>query len=154
MSTQAEPRVQHHMPAFEVATVADAMHNGVVSCLPETPLRIVAQIMATHRIHGLVVLGDPRDYTDGRPWRFLSDVDVVRASAADFASLTAGDAAANPIVAVSPGDPLHETAALMTRHIITHLVVVDPGSDQPMGIISTLDVMAALGWGRGDGSSV
>lgn len=152
MSTQAAPRNQHHAPAFKSATVADAMHSGVVSCLPETPLRIVAQMMATNRIHGVVVAGDPRNYTDGRPWRFLSDVDVVRASAADFASLTAGDTASSPIVAVSSEDSLHQTAALMTKHMVNHLVVVDSASDQPLGIVSTLDIMTVLAWGRGDGS--
>lgn len=153
MSTQAERRIHPHTPAFEHATVADAMHSGVVSCPPETPLRIVAQMMATHRIHAVVVFGDPRDYTDDRPWRVLSDLDVVRSSEADVASLTAGDTASNPIMTVSPGDPLRDAAEQMTRHVLTHLVVVDPAADHPLGILSTLDVMTALGWGRGDRSS-
>jgi CBS domain-containing protein len=47
----------HHSfaaPPFEKATVLDAMRMGVVSCPPDTPLRDVARIMATYRIHAFL----------------------------------------------------------------------------------------------------
>ena len=37
-------------------TVAEAMTPGILTCLPVTPLRVVAQMMATHRVHAIVVL--------------------------------------------------------------------------------------------------
>jgi hypothetical protein len=39
--------------------VADAMHPGVVTCPLETPLRDVAWMMGVHRIHAVVVFGEP-----------------------------------------------------------------------------------------------
>src|SRR5262249_50533427 len=41
--------------AFETATVRDAMSNGVISCPPETPLRVVARMMATFGVHAIFV---------------------------------------------------------------------------------------------------
>ena len=38
-------------------TVAEAMTPGILTCLPVTPLRVVAQMMATHRVHAIVVFG-------------------------------------------------------------------------------------------------
>ena len=49
-------------PPFERATVLDAMRLGVVSCPPDTTLREVARIMATYRIHCVVVTDNERDF--------------------------------------------------------------------------------------------
>ena len=38
----------------ETLPIAAAMHAGVVTCRPETPLRNVARMMAGHRIHSVV----------------------------------------------------------------------------------------------------
>ena len=40
---------------FETGTVGDAMSHGVISCPPETPLRVVARMMATHGVHAIFV---------------------------------------------------------------------------------------------------
>jgi hypothetical protein len=37
----------------------------------------------------------------------------------------------------------------MRERGVTHLVVGDPGSDHPIGILSTLDVAGIVGFGRG-----
>lgn len=139
---------RHQPPSPERASVADAMHHGVLSCPPETPLKVVARMMATHRIHCVVVLGDPKTYFDRGVWRIVSDLDLVRASGPGWHERTAGDAATTPAVTVSPDDPLLQAAALMGEHGAAHLVVSDAAS-RPVGILSTLDVAAALAWGRG-----
>jgi hypothetical protein len=35
---------------------ADAIHPGVISCPPDTPLRSVARMMSTYRVHAIIVL--------------------------------------------------------------------------------------------------
>jgi CBS domain-containing protein len=65
---------------------------------------------------------------------------VHSASLGDVESATAGSAAATPVVIVSPGDTLDHAARLMVESKATHLIVVDPGSVRPMGVLSTLDV--------------
>ena len=45
------------MPHFDHATVADAMHPGILSCEPDATLPEVAQIMATHHVHCVAVVG-------------------------------------------------------------------------------------------------
>jgi CBS domain-containing protein len=56
-------------------TVEGVMHSGVVTCKPEATLRAVAEILATHRIHAVVVAS--RD--EKAPCAVVSDRDVVYA---------------------------------------------------------------------------
>jgi CBS domain-containing protein len=135
-------------PEFSQASVADAMHAGVLTCPPETPLRVVARMMATHRVHSVVVIGDPKAFQDEHPWRVVSDLDLVRAGAAGLKEKTAADAAHSAIVTVSPADPLTEAASLMDVHGAAHLLVVEPESGHPLGVLSTLDLAGAFAFGR------
>ena len=52
--------------------------------------------------------------------------------------------AATAALMVSPGESLQRAAQLMTEHGTAHLVVVEPASGRPVGVLSTLDVAAAL----------
>jgi CBS domain-containing protein len=45
---------------------------------------------------------------------------------------------------VAAGDSLAHAAQLMSEHEIAHLVVVDQGTERPIGILSTLDVARVL----------
>jgi len=45
-------------------------------------------------------------------------------------------------------DLLREAGELMLTHAVNHLVVVQPGSQRPIGILSTLDVAGVLAWGE------
>jgi CBS domain-containing protein len=60
--------------------VIDAMHPGMISCPPETSLRTVARMMATYRVHAIVVHahGD-EELPGGKPWGVVADADLVRA---------------------------------------------------------------------------
>ena len=53
-------------PSLEQLTVAYAMHPGVVTCPLETPLPTVARMMATYRIHAVIVFSEDSDDTAGR----------------------------------------------------------------------------------------
>jgi CBS domain-containing protein len=125
-------------------TVAEAMYPGVFTCPPETPLETVAAIMAERRIHCVFVLGAAaeRELPDG-PWGVISDLDLV-ASVADLDTRTARSAAATPVVMIAPHEPLRRAAQLMSEYGTAHLVVIDPATARPVGVISTLDVARML----------
>lgn len=125
-------------PPFADAHVADAMHHGVLTCPPNTPLRTVARMMAQYRVHAVVVT-EMDDEGDGeRAWRVVSDVGLVR-HAAHSDDVTAGGASTEAPVVVDPEDPLRRAAQLMSEHGTSHVIVVDSGG-RPVGIVSALDI--------------
>jgi CBS domain-containing protein len=118
-------------------TVGEAMTPGVLTCLPVTPLRDVARMMARHRVHAIVVLG-----SDDRlhPWGVVSDLDLV---AAIGTSANAGAIAASPVVTVTPDLMLEHAAMLMAENETSHLLVISE-KGLPVGVISTLDLARAF----------
>ena len=64
-------------PPFDEAFVLDAMRIGIINCHPETSLRDVARIMATYRIHSVVV----SEMEGGRALGVISDRDLAIAAA-------------------------------------------------------------------------
>lgn len=135
-------------PAFEHATVGDAMHHGVLTCGPDATLTDVARILATHHVHAIVVLGDTEPGGGGLTWSVLSDLDVAAAAGLREEEPTAGELAATPAATVQVGDPLHEAVRLMREHDVHHLVVVSGRNPRPVGVLSCLDVAGVLAWGR------
>ena len=156
MPSARDPRTVHFMPtgttsditrhsfaapAFESAKVLDAMRLGVVSCPPDTTLREVARIMATYRIHSVVVTEMP----EGAPLGVISDIDI--AAGARTMEAPAGTVARTEVITVSPEDSLERAAQLMAEHDVTHLVAVQPHSGHPVGVLSALDVAGVIAWG-------
>jgi CBS domain-containing protein len=130
---------------FEAATVGDAMSSGVISCPPETPLRIVARMMATFKVHAIFVF-EHTDEDDEAPrlWAAVSDLDLVAATPLDLDALTAGATAVTPLVTIAADRPIAEAGGLMATYGISHLAVTEPGSRRPIGVISTLDIARAV----------
>ena len=127
------------------ARVADAMSIGVIKCNPETPLREVAWLMATHRLHSVFVY----DYEDerveaGELWGLVSDLDLVAGAWAGPNERTAGDSAVAPLVTVRSDDRLEHAAQLMAEHGVSHLAVMDEASGRPVGVLSTLDIARVI----------
>jgi hypothetical protein len=122
--------------------VAEAMHAGVVTCPPDAPLLEVAGLMALHRIHCVVVREDVVEQTaGGAPWGIVSDLDLAAmAAAGEITGRTAGDSAATRVVMVVPNETLTRAAQLMAEHGTAHVLVVDPVTAQPVGVLSTLDL--------------
>jgi crotonyl-CoA carboxylase/reductase len=143
------PRGTYLVPRPEQATVADVMHRGVLSCTPDTPMQHVADIMARRRVHAVVVDGIELDAVRGErlAWGVVSDLDLVAAFDGDRLALTAGDIAATPALTVFTGDSLADAARRMAIHEVAHLIVVAEATGRPVGVISTLDVAAAIAWG-------
>ena len=130
-------------------TVGDAMSQGLISCPPETPLRVVAQMMATFSVHAIFVFdrGGDEDESE-RPWGVVSDLDLVAAAPLDLDALTAGATAVTPLVEIGADRPIAEAGSLMAAYGIAHLVVIAPRSHEPIGVISTLDIARSVAAGQ------
>lgn len=117
------------------------MTSGVISCAPETPLRTVARIMAEHRVHAVYVFdyGHEDDETV-ELWGIVSDLDVVAAAVEYLDARTAGESSVTPLVVVHSDDALDHAAALMAENDASHLAVLDPFTERPVGVLSTLDI--------------
>jgi CBS domain-containing protein len=102
--------------------------------------------MASEHVHAIVVLADG-DGRERRPFRVVTDIDVLRA-ADRIDELTAVEAATGPVLETNPDEPLSEAVHRMARQRVTHMLVVEPGTGRPVGVLSTLDVAGILGWGR------
>ena len=126
---------------LEAMRVRDAMHEGVLSCSADTPLSIVAELMAAHGVHSIVVT----DADNLAVWGVISDLDLVAAAGVrELDAQLAGGSAVSPALAIGPDDTLHRAAQMMTEHAAAHLLVVDDGAGRPVGVLSTLDVARVL----------
>jgi len=145
------PHSEQPLPVpFESAVVRDAMSPGVISCPPETPLRVVARMMATFNVHSVFVF-EHRDEDDENPqlWAVVSDLDLVAAGRLDVDARTAGMSAVTPLVSIPADAPIHEAADMMAQQGVAHLAVVDPATRRPVGVISTLDIARSIAAGTG-----
>jgi CBS domain-containing protein len=135
-------------PSFEHASVADVMHPGVMSCPPDAPLVTVAQTMATHHVHAIVVGGIGTDPVRGDHlvWGLISDMDMVRAAEVGIEGRTAEEIARTEAITIEPSTSLGTAARLMDVHNASHLIVSSGGA--PIGMLSSLDIAGALAWGR------
>lgn len=132
------------MPSLEHASVADAMHLGVISCPPDASMEAVARIMATNQVHAVVISG----LAGGPPWGVVTDRDVLAVASA-AADRLAGSCATTDPVLVKPSERIEAAVELMKQHRVTHLLVGDPQADHPIGVLSSLDVARIVAWGRG-----
>ena len=149
MSTQTPQTIarvegSYLTPSFEHGRVADAMRPGVISCSPDASMQDVARIMATNHVHAVIVT----DVSGDAPWGIVTDRDVV-ATAHEAADRTAGSCVRPEPVTINPGETLYAAADMMQRHGVTHLVVAHPARTMPLGVLSTLDLIGVVAWGRG-----
>ncbi len=144
MASIFEP--SHRVRPVAQLRVIDVMHPGMISCPLETPLRTVARMMATYRVHAIVVHAhDDDELPGGDHWGVVTDADLVRAGlSGELDELTAQQLAATPALTVTTADALDWAMQLMVEHEVTHLIAIERHSKRPVGVISTLDVARAL----------
>jgi CBS domain-containing protein len=133
-------------PALDGLRVIDVMHPGLISCSPGTPLRTVARMMTTYRVHAVLVAahGDEK-LAGGGSWGIISDADLLRAAEiADLDEETAGSIAVAPVPSVESSDDLAASARVMVEHGASHVIVGERHSSRPVGVVSTLDLARAL----------
>jgi CBS domain-containing protein len=126
-------------------SVGEVMSNGVIDAAPQTPLLAVAAQMAERGVHCVVVdgLARGRGGSEELAWGIVSDRDLISAAAAGRLGASAGEVAATEIVTISPSEPIEQAVRLMAQHECTHLIVVSDDGE-PVGVIASLDVAAAL----------
>lgn len=126
--------------ALKQTHVGTEMSTGVVSCAPGEPVVALAGRMANHQTHAVVVVGL---WTDGAGdelrWGLISHEAVVRALADGRHDQVAAEIETAKIVTCGPHEPMLDAATRMASQNVDHLVVLD--GDEPLGVISTLDVM-------------
>ena len=132
--------------ALDGLDVRDVMHEGIISCTPQTTLRNAARMLATYRVHALIVF--PRHEADAghvASWGVVSDFDLVEAAAErDPDSTTVGEIAGSPVRCVQLDEPLANAVLTMAANSLTHVIVLDRRTSRPIGVLSALDVARAL----------
>jgi CBS domain-containing protein len=131
-------------PSFSAAKVRDAMRVGVVTCRPDAPPAQAARVMSGYGIHCLV-LSDPVAAAAHRSNGIVDALDVARAEAEGCRRV---DEVARPAVTIDSDAPLADAARLMAERTTSHLVVVQPGTDRYVGVVSTSALAAVLAWGQ------
>jgi CBS domain-containing protein len=109
-------------------------------------LRTVARMMASYRVHAIVVHAhDDEQLPGGDQWGVVTDADLVRAALEeDLDGLTAQQVAATPVLTVTTVDPLERALQMMVENEVAHLIVIERHSKRPIGVLSTLDVARAV----------
>ena len=114
-------------PALGQLRVVDAMHPGLISCSLDTPLRTVARLMATYRVHAILVTAHGEEQLPGgESWGVVSDADLLRAAeSGDVDEQPAQSIAATPVQTIASSDELAHAAQLMVEHDVSHLIVIE-----------------------------
>jgi CBS domain-containing protein len=118
----------------------EIMTTGVVTARPDADLLTVAQLMRDHAV-GSVVICD----REGEPAAMITDRDLtVRAFAEQRPAAEAvATHASRPLVSGEPDMDLEEAAALMVRHRVRRLPVIEAGS--LVGIVTLDDIAVRTG---------
>jgi signal-transduction protein with cAMP-binding, CBS, and nucleotidyltransferase domain len=124
-------------------TVADLMHQGVLTCTRETPIQDVARQMSEHDVSALVVVNE-----DGDMVGLISRTDLVNARLYEqywkhWRGLTAGHIMVTDVISVRKEDELQQAGRLMMERKIHRLVVVEDTASgvKPIGILSITDMV-------------
>lgn len=127
--------------------VRDVMHEGVVTCRPDTPVTDVVSTLNKHDISALVVVDD-----EGYAVGVISRTDLINAGFVTpylhhFRGMAAEHLMSSPVIAVAPDTPLANAVDMLREKRIHRLVVVheeDPDHLRPVGILSVTDLVREL----------
>src|SRR5215207_5014599 len=144
MSTVRDVERSYVGPEFPDAKVHDAMRVGVITCRPETKLTDLARMMVGYDVHSVVVADvDP----ERGLWGIVTSLDLARA-ADELSSVMAREVATTNLITLRSNESLSRAAEVVAEHGVTHLIVLQPDSDDPVGVISARGLAAALAYGR------
>lgn len=138
MSPTESPQT-HSQDRLEQTLVGTEMSTGVVSCAPGEPVIALAGRMANHGTHAVVIAGLWDDDDDELRWGTVSHATVVHALAEGREDAVAADLESRKVVTCDHRDTMLAAAELMRSERVDHLVALD--GDDPVGVISTIDVM-------------
>ncbi len=127
---------------FENLAVSEAMLPGVVTCHPADPASRIAAAMVIHDVRAV------RLQVSGGAARFVTDLDVVRAALTLPPETPARELASEYAATLTSDATVAEAIAKMSKQYADHVLVVDPESGEPTGILSSFDIAAAIAGGR------
>jgi CBS domain-containing protein len=134
------------------------MTKKVLTVVPETSVEDIRQILLSNRISGVPVV-DPNNRVVG----IVSESDIVISLIHEEPQLseklkdmvlseshqqkakpgsTAADIMTSPAITAIENTPLEELIHIITSKRIKRVIIVDP-SDQPLGIVSKIDIVKA-----------
>jgi CBS domain-containing protein len=120
--------------------VGDLMTPEIISCQAQDKVSQVAAIMASQGIHATL-----REPPTGTGPLIVTDLELVRAALQRPRDTRAGDLASEPVPTIHDNASVDEAVAKMAELYVRHLLAVDPVSGRACGVISSLDIVAALG---------
>jgi CBS domain-containing protein len=123
-------------------TVLDWMHQGVINCLPDTPVDKVAEIMDARDISALVVVDEGNNAVGVISRTDLVNARFVQPYLKHWRGMTAEHLMSKPVISVSPDTSIDEAVRLLHQKRIHRLVVVEKlsGRLRPLGILSVTDL--------------
>ena len=125
--------------------IKDVMQRSLLTCLPTTPIEVVARRLTDYHVHALVVVDD-----DGYAIGVVSQTDLLLAHCRPEAELagpcTAGDIMTSTVMTCTPETTIFDAVTTMTRNHIHRLVVVKASSPKlyPLGVVSMTDIIRYL----------
>lgn len=125
--------------------VWEAMHRGLITCRPDTPIGEVAALLCLHRIHAVVVT------EEGRQLGILSDTDLLAGEwlaedperLAVMRQMEAGELMSAPIAEIEAEAPLSAAAERLHTLHVARLVVREDG--ELAGVLAVSDIVRVIG---------
>ena len=126
--------------------VRDWMHEGVLTCQPDTPVEQVAETMRAHDVSALVVVDG-----DGYAIGVISRTDLVNATFVEpylrhWRGLAARHLMSSPVISVRADARVEEAGRLIRARQIHRVVVTEVCGtrERPVGILSVTDLVRHL----------
>jgi CBS domain-containing protein len=128
------------LPAPQRRVVSDVMSHAFVTSRADAPMSSAVRAMSERRSRSIVVI------ERGQAVGVLTGGDVVQAYATSQEAVgVVRDFMSSPVETTTPDVPLPEAVDRMLEREIHRLVVVDPEQPgEPIGIISTSDIVAEM----------
>ena len=128
------------------AVVGEVMHHGVIACDQAMSLPAIARTMTEHRTHCVAVIGIA-DTVGGESlgWRFVTGPDLMAAAIDAAETPTAAQLAGERMPTVESTAVLRDAVRVLLDERVGHLLVVEPDTELPVGVLSTQDIVRVLG---------
>jgi CBS domain-containing protein len=128
-------------------TVKDWMHQGVITCHPDTPVDEVAGTLDVKDISALVVVDGAGDAIGVISRTDLVNARFIQPYLKHWRGMTAEHLMSKPVISVAPDTEIKKAVELLHEKRIHRLVVVEMTADnaRPVGILSITDLAKHVG---------
>lgn len=125
--------------------VREVMHQGVVSCSPDTTIRDAARLMVKAGVRALVVMDGDCGLAGIVSQTDLVNATLVHPSVRYWDGLRVRDVMTRQVLTVTPDMKLEDAARLLVQSKVHRLVVVSSDDPcRPVGVLSVGDIVRDL----------